>query len=201
MINGHTILTPIHPTFLLCPVTLEISAVSSCNGKHKATHITYKISNWTVPFYCINFSIISSIILQSCIIRCSEIDLGRLILCKSKFVERRCVCMMLINVATAAFVIFLILHVIQAGWEEEYDAGLQKFLQMAARQREMFIGVQKIDPGWMNPSFVPDPHNDSRLVMTWRIPDRAKKDKIGYCWLEYPSMQVIKPKDMIGEWC
>lgn len=79
------------------------------------------------------------------------------------------------------------------------DYNIDHFLQMAERQKHLVLNTWKVEHAWVNPSMIHDPVNNSKIIMVWRMPDKGRRDKIGYMWLDFPGLNIIKPKDMIGK--
>lgn len=79
------------------------------------------------------------------------------------------------------------------------DYNVDQFLKMAENQKGFVINAWKVEHAWVNPSIIHDLHNDSKVIMVWRMPDKGRRDKIGYMWLDFPGLNIIKNKDMIGE--
>lgn len=75
---------------------------------------------------------------------------------------------------------------------------IEQFFNMSDRQKHFVLKAWKLEQAWQNPSIVHDPLYDNRTMMVWRMPDKHKQDKIGYMWLDFPSFNIIKNKDMIG---
>ena len=81
---------------------------------------------------------------------------------------------------------------------EEYDKHLQAFLDRGTQQK-FHISTWKVHDSWVNPSIIMDPSNKNNVIMVWRMPDKGRKDKIGYMWLDRKFWNITKPKDMIGK--
>lgn len=84
-----------------------------------------------------------------------------------------------------------------SSFEDEYQ--IQQFADMADRQKNFVIDTWRIPKCWMNPSMTIDPDDHSKVVLIWRMPDKGKRDKVGYLWLNRTTMEPTKNKDMIGK--
>ena len=66
-------------------------------------------------------------------------------------------------------------------------------------ERQPFVlDAWHIPDTWVNPSMVKDPTDSKKIVIVWRMPDKRKRDKVGYMWLDL-NFTVLKCHDMIGK--
>ncbi len=64
---------------------------------------------------------------------------------------------------------------------------VNQFMAMAARQKHFVLGVKQINNSLWNPSMIINPHNESQVLVVWRIVSLKREDRTGYFLLDFHS--------------